>query len=65
MVEKLEKYFDGMNIKVKNIEFIIDDEEESEVSTTMHTILAPRYIKSSEIVQKLCAFDELYKATLL
>ena len=67
MVEKLEQYFDGMNIKVKNIEFLIEDEEEEkpEFSTTMYTILAPRYIRSSGIVQKLCAFDEIYKATIL
>ncbi len=72
MVEKLEKYFDSVSIKVKNIEFVIDDEddennedEKSEYSTTMYTILAPRYIKSSGIVQKLCAFDEIYKAEIM
>ena len=61
-----------MSIKVKNIEFVIDDEddennedEKSEYSTTMYTILAPRYIKSSGIVQKLCAFDEIYKAEIM
>ncbi|MGH4051482.1 MAG: MgtC/SapB family protein [Clostridium sp.] len=67
MVEKLEQYFEGMSIKVKNIEFLIDDEEDEnlEYSTTMYTILAPRHIKSSVIVQKLCAFEEIIKATLL
>jgi len=67
MVEKLEQYFEGMSIKVKNIEFIIDDEEEENpnYSTTMYTILAPRHIKSSIIVQKLCTFEEIIKATLL
>ena len=66
MVEKLEQYFEGMSIKVKNIEFLIDDDEENqEYSTTMYTILAPRHIKSSAIVQKLCAFEEIYKATIL
>jgi len=67
MVEKLEQYFEGMSIKVKNIEFLIDDEEEeeSDYSKTRYTILAPRHIKSSGIVQKLCAFDEIYKAMIL
>ena len=66
MVEKLEQYFQGMGIKVKNIEFLIEDEEESpKYSTTMYTILAPRHIRSSEIVQKLCAFEQLYKATMV
>ena len=67
MVEKLEQYFEGMSIKVKNIEFLIEDEEEekSKYSTTMYTVLAPRHLKSSGILQKLCAFDEIYKATIL
>ena len=69
MVEKLEKYFDSVSIKVKNIEFVIEDEdneeEKAEYSTTMYTILAPRYIKSSGIVQKLCAFEEIYKAEIM
>ncbi len=66
MVEKLEQYFQGMSIKVKNIDFLIDDEEDenSDYSTTMYTILAPRHIKSSKIVQRLCAFEEIYKATI-
>jgi putative Mg2+ transporter-C (MgtC) family protein len=66
MVEKLEQYFDGMSIKVKNIEFLIDEEEEhSNFDTTMYTIIAPRHIKSSGIVQKLCTFEEIYKATII
>jgi putative Mg2+ transporter-C (MgtC) family protein len=66
MVEKLEQYFDGMNIKVKNIEFLIEEEEEnSKFDTTMYTIIAPRHIKSSGIVQKLCTFEEIYKATII
>lgn len=68
MVEKLEKYFDSMSIKVKNIEFLIEDDEDDEnskYSTTMYTILAPRYIRSSGIVQKLCAFEEIYKVQIM
>lgn len=66
MVEKVEQYFDGMGIKVKTIDFSIDEEDEnSDYSTTMYTILAPRHIRSSGIVQKLCTFEEIYKATIL
>ncbi|MGK0466919.1 MgtC/SapB family protein [Clostridium sp.] len=66
MVEKLEQYFDGMGIKVKNIEFLIEDEDENiHYSTTMYTILAPKHINSSMVIQKLCAFEEIYKATIL
>jgi putative Mg2+ transporter-C (MgtC) family protein len=68
MVEKLEQYFDGMGIKVKNIEFLIEDEDEDEnihYSTTMYTILTPKHISSSGVMQKICAFEEIYKATIL
>ncbi|MGH4118550.1 MgtC/SapB family protein [Clostridium sp.] len=68
MVEKLEQYFDGMGIKVKNIEFLIDDEDEDEnlhYSTTMYTVLAKKHIRSSEVVQKLCILEDIYKATIL
>lgn len=66
VVEKLEKYFEDMGIKVKNIEFLIEDEEEhSKYSTTMYTILAARHISSSAITQKLCTFEEIYKVTIL
>jgi hypothetical protein len=57
-----------VGIKVKNIEFIIDDEEGDEnphYSTTMYTVLAPKHIRGSEIVQKLCAFEEIYKTIIL
>ena len=65
MVEELEQYFDSLDIRVKTIEFSIEDEEENAVySTTLYTILAPRHIKGSGIVQKLCAFEEIYKATI-
>jgi len=66
MVEKLEQYFEGMSIKVKTIDFSIDDEEENlDYSTTIYTIVAPRHIKSNRIVQKLCTFEEIYKANII
>ena len=66
MVEKLEGYFEENGIKVKNIEFLIEDEEENvDCSTTMYTILAPKHVSSSGIVQELCAFEEIYKAIIL
>jgi putative Mg2+ transporter-C (MgtC) family protein len=66
VVEKLEQYFDGMGIKVKNIEFLIEDEDENtHYNTTMYTIIVPKHINSSGVMQKLCAFEEIYKATIL
>lgn len=66
MVEKLEHYFGVMGLKVKNIEFVIEDEEgNADYSTIMYTILAPRHTNISEIVQKLCTFEEIHKVTIL
>lgn len=66
MVEKLEQYFDGMGIKVKTIDFSIEDEEVgSDYRVSIYTILAPRHIKSNKIVQSLCTFDEIYKANIV
>jgi len=66
MVEKLEQYFESMGIKVKTIDFSVEDEEEnSEYSTTVYTILAPRHIKSNKIVQSLCTLEEIHKADLV
>ena len=66
MVEKLEQYFEGMGIKVKTIDFSVEDEEEgSDYRTSIYTILAPRHIKSNKIVQSLCKFEEIYKANLV
>ncbi|MBZ9636416.1 MgtC/SapB family protein [Clostridium sp. FP1] len=66
MVEKLEQYFEGMGIKVKTIDFSIEDEDENpDYSTTIYTILAPRHIKSNKIVQRLCTFEEIYKANIV
>lgn len=66
VIEKLEGYFKSMGIKVKNIEFSIEDEDENSThSTITYTILAARHISSSDIVQKLCTYDEIYKATIL
>ena len=66
MVEKLEQYFEDRGIKVKTIDFSIEDEEEgSDYRTSTYTILAPRHIKSNKIVQSLCTFEEIYKANLV
>lgn len=66
MVEKLEQYFEGMGIKVKTIDFSVDEEDENpDYSTTIYTILAPRHIKSNRIVQRLCTFEEIYKADII
>ena len=66
MVGKLEQYFESMGIKVKTIDFSVEEEEEgSDYRTSIYTILVPRRIKSNKIVQSLCMFDEIYKANIV
>lgn len=65
IVEKLEGCFDDMGVKVETIEVLIDHiEENSDYVTTIYTILAPRHIKSSKIVQKIYAFQEISKVNI-
>ncbi|SKA82880.1 putative Mg2+ transporter-C (MgtC) family protein [Clostridium sp. USBA 49] len=65
MVKKLEEYFKGRNIKVQNIEFEIEEDEETEHQTCLYTILVPRHIKANDIIRDLCYYDEIIKINLV
>lgn len=67
LVKKLEDYFDESNVKIKNIEFLIDEDEEEQVphKSCLYTILVPRNLAASEIVQEICCNDEIIKVTLV
>ncbi|GAA0181241.1 MgtC/SapB family protein [Clostridium sediminicola] len=63
-----EAYFEKYNIKIKKIEFLLDDEEkneEQEYKKSLYTILIPRAIKDSNIIQNLVKIDGIYKVKLL
>ncbi|MFU0824929.1 MgtC/SapB family protein [Clostridium sp.] len=65
MVKKLEEYFRGKGIKVQNIQFELEEDEDSDHQLCLYTILVPRNIKASEIVRDLCCYDEIVKVSLI
>ncbi|MCY6355616.1 MgtC/SapB family protein [Clostridium sp. ZS2-4] len=77
LVDRVSEYFEIRNIKVKNIEFSLeedslDDEENNEVNEeiacskkSLYTILIPRYIKPGTIVQDLSVFEEIIRVTII
>jgi putative Mg2+ transporter-C (MgtC) family protein len=65
LVIKMEEYFNAKNIKVQNIEFEIEEEEDSPYRTSLYTVLVPRHIKPSEIIRDLCIYEEICKVTVI
>jgi putative Mg2+ transporter-C (MgtC) family protein len=65
LVKKIEEYFSGRGIKVKNIEFEIEDDEDTSYKTSLYTVLLPRHISKSELIRDLCYNDEIIKVTLI
>lgn len=65
LVTHMEEYFSGKNIKVQNIEFELDEEEDSAHKKSLYTILVPRNIKTSEIIRDLCFYEGIIKVTLV
>lgn len=65
LVRKMEEYFSSRRIKVQNIEFDIEEEEDINQSISLYTILVPRHISPGEIIRDLCCYDEIIKVTLV
>jgi putative Mg2+ transporter-C (MgtC) family protein len=65
LVTHLEEYFSSKSIKVQNIEFEIEEDEEATHKTSMYTILVPRHIKTSEIIRDLCFYEGIIKVTVI
>jgi len=65
LVIRMEQYFNSKSIKVQNIEFEIEEEEESPYRTSLYTILVPRHIKTSEIIRDLCIYEEICKVQVV
>lgn len=63
LVKKMEEYFSSKNIKVQNIDFEIEEDEEPVYKNSIYTVLLPRHIKPSEIIRDLCYNDEIVKIT--
>ncbi|MBU3210535.1 MgtC/SapB family protein [Clostridium algidicarnis] len=70
-VQVLNDYFNRKKIKIKNIEYSIEDEdEESEdynhhIKTSLYTILVPKYIKSGEVLHDIMENDFIIKVSIL
>lgn len=64
-----EAYFNNYNIKIKSIEFQLEDDEESgekqEYKKSLYTILIPRSLKTSNIIQNLVKIDGVFKVKSL
>lgn len=65
-VKQVEEYFFSKNVKVKNIEFLIEEElDDVEYKKCMYTVLIPRYFKNTEIVQELYELKAVIKAKVI
>ncbi|GAA0724250.1 hypothetical protein GCM10008905_17870 [Clostridium malenominatum] len=53
MEEELEKYFAENNIKIKNIEYLIEEEEIEAHSSSIYTILVPRNVKMVNVLKEI------------
>ncbi|WP_055665669.1 MgtC/SapB family protein [Desnuesiella massiliensis] len=66
VIDKLENYFNTKRIKVKNIEFALEDEEENPKNmSSLYTILVPKYISSSDILHDLMQNEEVIKVSVI
>ncbi|MBU3219578.1 MgtC/SapB family protein [Clostridium algidicarnis] len=67
----LNDYFSRKKIKIKNIEYSIEDEDEEaedynpHIKTSLYTILAPRYIKSGELLHDIMENEFIMKVSVL
>jgi putative Mg2+ transporter-C (MgtC) family protein len=68
MVQKVENYFESKNIKVKNIEFILEEDLEDCAASycrSLYSVVAPRYISTGEIIKDLASNDEVIKVAII
>lgn len=65
LVTKMEEYLSAKSIKVQNIEFEIDEDEEEPYKTSLYTIMVPRHIHTSEVIRDLCLIEEIVRVTIV
>lgn len=68
MIQKIDNYFQGKNIKIKNIEFIIEEEIEeckANYGRSLYSIVVPRYVGKEEIIKDLALMEEVIKVTII
>ncbi|NMM63822.1 MgtC/SapB family protein [Clostridium sp. P21] len=66
MVQMVNGYFEGKNIKIKNIEFLIEEVDGEEgFMKSLYTILIPRHIRKSEIIKHLASIEEVISVKIM
>lgn len=66
LIDKLENYFNDKDIKIKNIEFALEDEDEyPKILSSLYTILVPKYINNSDILRDLIQNKEVMKVSII
>ncbi len=67
MVQKVNGYFEGKSIKIKNIEFLLEEVDgcEEGCMKSLYTIVVPRHIKKSEIIKDIASIEEVNGVTVI
>ena len=68
--EFLKNYFNRLNIKVKTIEYeleedIENEQEEQVIKSCMYTLIVPKYIKDSDVLYGLLKHESIVKAKII
>lgn len=64
----LRTYFNNHNIKVKNIEYALEEEHEDGehvIKSCMYTLLVPKYMRSSDVLYSLLKNESIFKASIV
>lgn len=69
----LRAYFRNHNIKIKNIEFALEEEHEDEeldadgniVTSCKYTLLVPRNVRSSDVLYNMLKHESVFKARII
>lgn len=68
----LRAYFRNHQIKIKNIEYAIEDEHETEhhdgenvITSCKYTLLVPRHVRSSDVLYNMLKHESVFKARII
>jgi putative Mg2+ transporter-C (MgtC) family protein len=67
MVQKVNGYFEGRSIKIKNIEFLLEEVDGCEAGCmkSLYTILVPKYVRKAEIIKDIASLEEVTRVTVI
>lgn len=61
----LSYYFENNNVKIKNIELLVEDEEDSQLVTSLYSVVLPKNIKADRLIKDLCISNEILKVSIV